>query len=86
MPPVSNRKEMGCPHTMMATRGSLLVMVVVGSRELGILQLFIAKPRRLAGELSGSDVPLSCATQGQSINSPVSLLIVPRTWPLACES
>jgi hypothetical protein len=30
--PVSKRKKMGCPHTIIATWGSLLVMGVVGSR------------------------------------------------------
>ena len=48
---VSKRKEMGCSHTMIATRGSLFVMAVVRSREPGPLQLSIAKPRRLEGYL-----------------------------------
>jgi hypothetical protein len=32
---------------MMTTQGSLLVMTVVGSKELGPLQLSLAKPRTL---------------------------------------
>ena len=38
---------MGSPLTMMTTQGSLLVMTVVGSKELGPLQLSLAKPRTL---------------------------------------
>jgi hypothetical protein len=58
--PVSKRKDMGHTHTMMATWGSLLVIAMVRLRELGLFQLSIAKPRRLAGRLTGSNVPLSC--------------------------
>ena len=60
--PVSSRKEMGRPHTTIVTRGSLLVMGVVGSRELRPLQSSIAKPRRSVGGVSGRDGPLFCAT------------------------
>ena len=62
MTSVSKRKEMGHPYTMISTRGSLLVMAVVGSGELNPPQLAIAKPRRSVGGLSGSDVPLSYVT------------------------
>ena len=61
MVPVSKRKEMGHPHAMITTQGSLLVIGVVRLRELWLLQLSIAKPRRSA-VLSGSDVSLFCAT------------------------
>lgn len=57
--PVSKRKEMGFPHTTMATQNSLLVMAVVRSSEFESLKLSIDKPRGSAGVLSGSDVPLS---------------------------
>jgi hypothetical protein len=60
--PVSKRKEIGCLHTTISTQGSLLVMAVVGSGELGPPQSTIAKPRRSAGGLSGGDVPLFCVT------------------------
>ena len=59
--PVSMRK-MGHPHTMISTQGTLLVMAVVVSGELGPPQLAIAKPRRSVGGLSGGDVPLFCVT------------------------
>ena len=52
---VSKKKEMGYPHTMMTTLGSLLVMELVQTRELGPLQLSIAVPRRSARGLPGSD-------------------------------
>lgn len=46
--PVSKKKEMSYPHTMMATQGTLLVMVGASSRELGPLQTTITKPMSLA--------------------------------------
>lgn len=48
MASVSKRKEMGCPDTMMTTLGSLVVIEMVGLRELRPLQLSMAKPRRSA--------------------------------------
>jgi len=77
---VSKRKEMGCSHTMMATQGFLIVMAVVSSRKFGPLQLSVAKPRKSDGRISGSDVPLSCATR--TIDNLMSLLLAPRTWSL----
>jgi hypothetical protein len=59
---MSKRKERGNPYTTMSTRGSLLMIAVVRSRELRPPQLAIAKPRRSAEGLPGSDVPLFCAT------------------------
>jgi len=59
MIPVSKRKEMGYPYTIM-------VMSVVRFRELGPLHLSIAKSRRSAGGLPGRDVPLSCTSWEQS--------------------
>jgi hypothetical protein len=50
------------PHTMISTLSSLFVMAVVTSEEPGPCQSAIAKPRRLVGGLSGSDVPLFCIT------------------------
>ena len=50
---VTKRKEMGHSYTMMATWGSLLVIAMLGSRELRTLQSFIAKPRRSAGRSPG---------------------------------
>ena len=60
--PVSKRKEVGLPHTLVHTWGSLLVMLVVRSEELGPPQSAIAKPRRSVGGLSGNDVPVFCIT------------------------
>lgn len=47
--PVSRRREIHCPDTMMATHGSLLELVVVRPRESRPLQLSMPRPKRLAG-------------------------------------
>ena len=57
----ADRVELNCDlfhGGLTPTLGSLLVMELVQTRELGPLQLSIAKPRRSAGGLPGSDVPL----------------------------
>lgn len=50
---------------MMATQRSVVIAVVMLSK-LRTLKLPIAKPKRSAGALSGSNVPLSCPTWRQS--------------------
>lgn len=57
--PVSKRRRRATPYIMVTTWVSLIVMAVVGSRELRSLLVSIVKPRRLSGGLPGSDVPLS---------------------------
>lgn len=70
---------MDSTHTMMATWGSLLVMAVVRSRKLILLQSSIGKPRRSAGGLPGSNVPVLYDVR--AIDSPMSFLIAPRACP-----
>ena len=48
------RKEMGLPHSMIATWGSLLVIGMVSLRELCTLQASIAKPLLLSFWLAGN--------------------------------
>lgn len=47
----------------MTTQGSLLVMIVIWSRELRPLQSSMTKPRRLAGGWFGTDVPVGQTEQ-----------------------
>lgn len=54
MVPVSRRKEMDHPNTVMITWGSLSEMIVVKSREPGFLQSSMARAKRLEGEWSVS--------------------------------
>lgn len=65
--PVSRRKEIGLPDTMITTRGSLSEMAVVRPREPGPRQSSMARPRRSVEGRSGIDVPMLSGTWGQSM-------------------
>lgn len=61
---VSRKKELGHSYIIMTTQGSLLEMSVAGPRESRPLQLSIARPKRLAGGQSRSDVTTLKGTLG----------------------